>query len=94
MWTQPYTYIELTHNHGTENVGSAESCCSCSASSSFAVLPTFFNFQDADFHYDSGNNEPKRGFGHVAVFTDDVYKACEELEAKGVSRWRGRPHQA
>eukprot|EP00041_Stephanoeca_diplocostata_P019685 m.428095 g.428095 ORF g.428095 m.428095 type:complete len:635 (-) comp21369_c0_seq2:252-2156(-) len=34
--------------------------------------------------YDSGNNEPKRGFGHVAMMVDDVYKACEFLEEKGV----------
>ena len=34
--------------------------------------------------YDSGNNEPMRGFGHVAIFTNDVYHACEQLETKGV----------
>lgn len=34
--------------------------------------------------YDSGNNEPKRGFGHVAVLTNDVYAACEVLEKAGV----------
>lgn len=35
--------------------------------------------------YDSGNNEPQRGFGHIAVTCPDVYAACEELEKKGVS---------
>ncbi len=39
---------------------------------------------DADFKYHNGNTEP-RGFGHVAVLTDDVYAACDELIAKGVS---------
>ena len=27
--------------------------------------------------------EPYRGFGHIAVMTPDVYKACEEIEANG-----------
>ena len=30
-------------------------------------------------------NEEKDGFGHVAFNTDDVYAACEKLEAAGVS---------
>ena len=40
---------------------------------------------DGDFKgYHPGNAE-KDGFGHVAVSCDDVYAACEYLEAKGVS---------
>eukprot|EP00045_Choanoeca_perplexa_P005412 m.45756 g.45756 ORF g.45756 m.45756 type:complete len:358 (-) comp13104_c0_seq2:803-1876(-) len=42
--------------------------------------------------YDSGNNEPKRGFGHVAIYTNDVYQASEQLEAKGVS-FKKRPDE-
>ena len=34
--------------------------------------------------YHSGNIEPNRGFGHIAVFVDDVYAKCAELEAAGV----------
>jgi len=34
--------------------------------------------------YHPGNKE-KDGFGHVAFNTDDVYAACEKLEAAGVS---------
>lgn len=37
----------------------------------------------SDFHYDSGNNEPKRGFGHIAFMVDDVYETCDLLESKG-----------
>ncbi|EGD79065.1 lactoylglutathione lyase [Salpingoeca rosetta] len=40
---------------------------------------------DPNFHYDSGNNEPKRGFGHICVFADDVYAACDYLEKHDVS---------
>lgn len=35
--------------------------------------------------YVSGNVEPHRGFGHVAVMTPDVYAACEVLEKNGVT---------
>lgn len=37
-----------------------------------------------DFQVNSGNKEPHRGFGHVAVLVDDVYKKCDELIAAGV----------
>ena len=30
-------------------------------------------------------NEEKDGFGHIAFNTDDVYAACEKLEAAGIS---------
>ena len=35
--------------------------------------------------YESGNQEPYRGFGHLAIACNDVYKTCEEYEAKGVT---------
>ncbi|CAM9286282.1 unnamed protein product [Ectocarpus sp. 6 AP-2014] len=40
---------------------------------------------DPDLVYSSGNDEPHRGFGHLAFLTADVYKASEELEMAGVS---------
>ena len=30
--------------------------------------------EDADFKVSSGNVEPNRGFGHIALMTSDVYK--------------------
>eukprot|EP00903_Cladosiphon_okamuranus_P017639 g16246.t2 len=35
--------------------------------------------------YSNGNDEPHRGFGHLAFLTADVYQASEELERAGVS---------
>jgi catechol 2,3-dioxygenase-like lactoylglutathione lyase family enzyme len=39
---------------------------------------------DAEFSHHNGNNEPRRGFGHIGFLVDDVYAACDELEATGV----------
>jgi len=44
--------------------------------------------KDANFKYHNGNDEPQ-GFGHIAVSVDDLNKACERFEAKGVS-WKKR----
>ena len=35
---------------------------------------------DQEESYDKGN-----GWGHICIETDDVYKACEDLAAKGVN---------
>eukprot|EP00038_Savillea_parva_P004196 m.135009 g.135009 ORF g.135009 m.135009 type:complete len:664 (-) comp11404_c2_seq4:3697-5688(-) len=41
--------------------------------------------KDPDFPgYHSGNVEPHRGFGHMAMMVDDLEQACMELESKGV----------
>lgn len=40
---------------------------------------------DPDLVYSNGNDEPHRGFGHLAFLTADVYQASEELEKAGVS---------
>jgi lactoylglutathione lyase len=39
---------------------------------------------DEDFKVNNGNEEPHRGFGHIAVLTKDVYAASAELENAGV----------
>ena len=38
-----------------------------------------------DFQGYHPGNEEKDGFGHVAFNTDDVYAACEKIEAAGVT---------
>ncbi|THU83474.1 glyoxalase I [Dendrothele bispora CBS 962.96] len=35
--------------------------------------------------YSSGNSDPGRGFGHIAITVDDVEKACERFEKLGVA---------
>ncbi|KIY64944.1 glyoxalase I [Cylindrobasidium torrendii FP15055 ss-10] len=46
---------------------------------------------DANFQgYSSGNSDPGRGFGHIAIAVDDVEKACERFDALGV-QFKKRP---
>ncbi|PPQ73674.1 hypothetical protein CVT24_007335 [Panaeolus cyanescens] len=40
--------------------------------------------------YASGNTEPGKGFGHIAITVDDVDKACERFEKLGV-QFKKRP---
>lgn len=41
---------------------------------------------DASFQgYASGNTDPGRGFGHIAITVDDIEKACERFEKLGVA---------
>ena len=40
--------------------------------------------------YASGNSDPGRGFGHIAITVDDVEKACERFEQLGV-QFKKRP---
>ncbi|KII92513.1 hypothetical protein PLICRDRAFT_474648 [Plicaturopsis crispa FD-325 SS-3] len=40
--------------------------------------------------YASGNADPGRGFGHIAITVDDVEKACERFETLGV-QFKKRP---
>ena len=47
---------------------------------------------DESFSHVSGNEEPHRGFGHIAVSVDDVYTSSKELEDNGV-RFRKRPDE-
>jgi len=49
--------------------------------------------EDADFKVSSGNVEPNRGFGHIALMTSDVYKVCEELESEKNVKFQKRPDE-
>ncbi|KAF4620882.1 hypothetical protein D9613_000062 [Agrocybe pediades] len=40
--------------------------------------------------YASGNTDPGKGFGHIAITVDDVEKACERFEKLGV-QFKKRP---
>lgn len=78
LWSMKNATLELTHNHGSED---DEKC-------------VFWNGNTgADASGDLYAEEPKfRGFGHVAFNTDDVDKACEELEANGV-KFHKKPNE-
>lgn len=39
---------------------------------------------DESFQVNTGNVEPHRGFGHIAMMTPDVYASCAVLEEKGI----------
>ncbi len=43
---------------------------------------------DASFAYHNGNDEPQ-GFGHICISVDNLQKACERLDEKGV-QWKKR----
>jgi lactoylglutathione lyase len=46
---------------------------------------------DSNFQgYASGNTDPGKGFGHIAIAVDDVEKACERFEKLGVN-FKKRP---
>ena len=49
-------------------------------------LRTSIERGDANFKgYSSGNEEPGKGFGHIAVSCDDVEAACARFEQLGVT---------
>eukprot|EP00286_Rhodomonas_abbreviata_P027268 CAMPEP_0181307172 /NCGR_PEP_ID=MMETSP1101-20121128/10724_1 /TAXON_ID=46948 /ORGANISM="Rhodomonas abbreviata, Strain Caron Lab Isolate" /LENGTH=340 /DNA_ID=CAMNT_0023413343 /DNA_START=73 /DNA_END=1095 /DNA_ORIENTATION=+ len=48
---------------------------------------------DPDFKVSSGNVEPLRGFGHLAVMTPDVYAASAELEQQRGVKFQKRPDE-
>jgi lactoylglutathione lyase len=38
---------------------------------------------DADFRHSNGNEDGKKGFGHVGFLVDDVYAACDSIREMG-----------
>lgn len=40
-----------------------------------------------DFHYASGNTDPGRGFGHIAITVPDIVAACNYFESQNV-QWK------
>ncbi|XP_026192185.1 lactoylglutathione lyase [Cyclospora cayetanensis] len=48
--------------------------------------------KDPNFRVNNGNEEPHRGFGHIAFNCPDVVQVSEELEKEGVA-FRKRPHE-
>lgn len=46
----------------------------------------------SDLKMNNGNEEPHRGFGHIAFNCNDVYESCAQLESNGVV-FRKRPDE-
>ena len=47
---------------------------------------------DASFKYESGNDEPHRGFGHICVTVDNLEAACKRFDEMGV-KFKKRPEE-
>jgi len=47
---------------------------------------------DPDFSHNSGNEEPYRGFGHIAFHCEDLEQSCSILEAAGV-QFKKKPNE-
>ena len=45
---------------------------------------------DPEFKYHSGNEEPHRGFGHIAIIVDDLEAAVKRFDSLGV-KFKKRP---
>ncbi|GBG30243.1 Lactoylglutathione lyase [Hondaea fermentalgiana] len=71
------SYIELTHNHGTEDIPESE-------------LDQRDHVGRPQLHH-AGNTDPV-GFGHIAFNVKDVYAASEKLESNGVP-FKKRPDE-
>jgi lactoylglutathione lyase len=39
--------------------------------------------KDDDFKYYTGNEDERKGFGHIGFLVDDVYKACDGIREMG-----------
>lgn len=59
----------------------------------FVELTHNYHTEDKpDFKYANGNEEPKRGFGHLAIYVTDVYETTEQFIKLGVP-FRKRPDE-
>ncbi|KAF8149433.1 Glyoxalase/Bleomycin resistance protein/Dihydroxybiphenyl dioxygenase [Crassisporium funariophilum] len=87
-----FTLYFLAFNHAGKELTTEEK--EASRFSREGVLELTHNHgteTDANFQgYASGNTEPGKGFGHIAITVDDVEKACERFDQLGV-QFKKRP---
>jgi len=78
-------FLGYDHHNGTLTAGQKAE----SRFSREGVLELTHNHgteNDANFQgYSSGNAEPGKGFGHIAITVDDVEEACARFEKLGVA---------
>jgi lactoylglutathione lyase len=81
-----FTLYFLGYDHSNGKLSAEEK--KAQATSREGVLELTWNHgteKDADFKgYASGNTDPGRGFGHIAIAVDDINQACERFEKLGV----------
>lgn len=89
---EDFTLYFLAFNHDGRDMTQEEK--EASRFSREGVLELTHNHgteSDPEFQgYASGNADPGRGFGHIALAVDDVEKACERFEKLGV-QFKKRP---
>ena len=86
LWNYHGTTIELTHNHGTEVVPIPESNDDATTTPQNST-PTPFT------GYHPGNQDPRDGFGHLAIAVDDVEATCQILEHEHHCTFAKKPNE-
>ncbi len=74
--------LELCWNHGTGE----------SPTNLISFIINLFLENDTSFKYESGNDEPHRGFGHICVSVDNLEAACKRFDEMGV-KFKKRPEE-
>jgi lactoylglutathione lyase len=87
-----FTLFFLAYDNSNGSLSAEEKLAT--ATSREGVLELTWNHgteKDPEFQgYSSGNSDPGRGFGHIAICVDDVQKACDRFEELGV-QFKKRP---
>ena len=79
--------LELCWNHGT---GPSYLTSAIYIKETDGIL--YMSENDDNFKYESGNEQPHRGFGHICVSVDNLDAACKRFDEMGV-KFKKRPEE-